>query len=63
MNIHKVNEDPDMQASNLNAKYPLHVQHSTDSRTLKQEALGLNCIKDTRSNKGTRVLKKMQDIN
>ena len=58
-----VNEHLDMQANKLNAKYHLHVQHLTDARTLKQKALGLNCIKDTRSNKGTRVLKKMQDIN
>ena len=62
MNIHKVNEHPDMQTNNLNTKYHLHVQHSTDARTLKQEALGLNCIKDTRFNKGKRVLKKMQNI-
>ena len=46
----------------LNAKYHLHVQHLTNARTLKQEALGLNCIKDIRSNKGTSVLKKMLDI-
>ena len=63
MNIHTVNEHSDMQANKLNAKYHLHVQHSTDARTLKQEALGLNFIKDTRSNKGTSVLKKMQNIN
>ena len=63
MNIHTMNEHLDMQANKLKAKYHLHVQHLTDARTLKQEALGLNCIKDTRSNKGTRVLKKMQDIN
>ena len=58
-----VNKHLDMQANKLNAKYHLHVQHLTDARTLKQKALGLNCIKDTRSNKRTRVLKKMQDIN
>jgi len=60
-----VNEHPDMKAKKkkLNAKYHLHVQHLTDARTLKQEALGLNCIKGTRSNKGTSVRKKMQDIN
>ena len=63
MNIHTVNEQSDMQANKLNAKYHLHVQHSTDARTLKQDALGLNFIKDTRSNKGTSVLKKMQNIN
>ena len=53
MNIHMVNEHLDMQAKKLNAKYHLYVQHSTDAITLKQEALGLDCIKDTRSNKGT----------
>ena len=63
MNIHMMNEHPDMQANKLNAKYHLHVQHSIDARTLKQEELGLNCIKDTRSNRGTRLQKKMQDIN
>ena len=65
MKIHTVNEHPDMKAKKkkLNAKYHLHVQHLTNARTLKQEALGLNCIKDIRSNKGTSVLKKMLDIN
>ena len=63
MNIRTVNEHPDMQENKLNAKYHLHVPHSTDARTLKLEALGLDCIKDTRSNKGTRVVKKMQNIN
>ena len=41
MNIHMVNEHLDMQAKKLNAKYHLHVQQTTDARTLKQEALGL----------------------
>ena len=65
MKIHTVNEHPDMKAKKkkLNARYHLHVQHLTNARTLKQEALGLNCIKDTRSNKGIRILKKMQNIN
>ena len=63
MNIHTVNEHPNMQVNKLNAKYHLHVQQTTNARTLKQEALGLNCIKDTRSNNGTRALMKMQDIN
>ena len=62
MNIHTVNKHPNMQANELNVKYHLHVQYTTDARTLKQEALGLNCIKDIRSNKGTSVLKKMLDI-
>ena len=56
MIIHTMNEHPDMQANKINAKYHLHVQHSTDARTLKQEALSLNYIKDTRSNKGTKVM-------
>ena len=36
MNIHMVNEHPDMQANKLNAKCPLHVQHSIDARTQRQ---------------------------
>ena len=35
MNIHIVNEHPNMQANKLNAKYHLHVQHSTDSRSIR----------------------------
>ena len=34
MNIHTVNDYPDMQANKLNAKYHLHVLHSTDATTL-----------------------------
>ena len=63
MNIHTVNEHLDMQANKLNARYHLHVQHSTNARTLRHKAFGLNCIKDTRSSKGTRILKKMQNNN
>ena len=40
MNIHMGNEHLDMQANRLNAKYHLHVQHSTNTRTQS------NCIKD-----------------
>ena len=36
INIHTVNEHPDMQANKFNAKYHLHVQHLTDARILKQ---------------------------
>ena len=36
MNIHTVNEHPNMQANKLNAKYHLYVQLSTDATTLKQ---------------------------
>ena len=36
MNIHTMNEHLDMQTNKLNAKHHLHVQHSTDARTLKQ---------------------------
>ena len=36
MNIHTMNEHLDMQANKLNAKYHLHVQHSTDAIPLKQ---------------------------
>ena len=46
MLIHIRNEPPDMQANKLNAKYHLHVQHSTNATTLG------NCIKDIKSNKG-----------
>ena len=49
MIIHTRNEHPDMQANKLNAKYHLHVQHSTDTTQG-------NCIKDKKSNKGTRVM-------
>ena len=33
MIIHTRNEHLDMQANKLNAKYHLHVQHSTDTKT------------------------------
>ena len=49
MIIHTRNEHQDMQANKFNAKYHLHVQHSIDAKHY-----GI-CIKDTRSNKGTRV--------
>ena len=50
MIIHTRNEHPDMLANKLNAKYHLHVQHSIDTTTQG------NCIKDIKSNKGTRVI-------
>ena len=50
MIIHTRNEHSNMQANKLNAKYRLHVQHSTDTTTHG------NCIKDIKSNKGTRVM-------
>ena len=50
MLIHTRNEHSDMQANKLNAKYHLHVQHSTDTTTQG------NCIKDMKSNKGTKVM-------
>ena len=50
MNIYTRNEHPDMQANKLNAKYYLLVQHSIDTKTQG------NCIKDIKSNKGTRVM-------
>ena len=46
MLIHTGNEYPDMQANKLNAKYHLHVQHSTNA------TMQGNCIKDIKSNKG-----------
>ena len=46
MLIHIRNEHPDMQANKLNAKYHLHVQHSTNA------TMQGNCIKDIKSNKG-----------
>ena len=49
MLIHTWNEHPNIQANKINAKYRLHVQHSTDTKTQS------NCIKDVKSNKGTRV--------
>ena len=50
MFIHTRNEHPDMQANKLNAKYHLLVQHLTNTTTQG------NCIKDIKSNKGTRVM-------
>ena len=50
MIIHTRNERLDMQANKLNAKYHLHVQHSTDTTTPG------DYIKDIKSNKGTRVM-------
>ena len=50
MIIHTRNEHLDMQANKLKAKYHLHVQHLTDTKTQG------NCIKDIKSNKGTRVM-------
>ena len=46
MLIHTGNEHPDMQANKLNAKYHLHVQHSTNA------TMQGNCIKDIKSKKG-----------
>ena len=59
MIIHRINEYLDMQANKLNAKYHLHVQHSTYTTTQG------NCIKDIKSNKWHKsdVLKKMHNIN
>ena len=45
MLIYTWNEHPDMQANKLNAKYYLHVQHSTNATTQG------NCIKNIKSNK------------
>ena len=50
MIIHTKNEHLDMQANKLNAKYHLLVQHLTNTTTQG------NCIKDIKSNKGTRVM-------
>ena len=46
MLIHTWNEHPNKQANKLNAKYLLHIQHSTNVTTQG------NCIKDIKSNKG-----------
>ena len=50
MIIHTRNEHPDMQANKPNLKYHLHVQHSTDTK------IQGSCIKDIKSNKGTKVM-------
>ena len=50
MIIHTRNEHPNIQANKLNIKYHLHFQHSTDTTTQG------NCIKDIKSNKGTKVM-------
>ena len=59
MIIHRRNGYPDMQANKLNAKYHLHVQHSTDTTTQG------NCIKDKKIQLGHKidVLKEMHNIN
>ena len=59
MIIYTRNEHLDMQANKLNAKYHLHVQHSTNATTQG------NCIKDIKSNKGHKsdVLREMHNIN
>ena len=49
MIIHTRNEHPNIQANKLNIKYHLHFQHSTDTTQG-------NCIKDIKSNKGTKVM-------
>ena len=59
MNIHTVNKHLDMQANNLNAKYHLHVQHSTNARTQRQLHEG---YKIQQGHKSVRVLKRMQNI-
>ena len=46
MLIHTWNKHPDMQANKINAKYHLHVQHSTNA------TMQGNCIKDIKSDKG-----------
>ena len=43
MIIHTMNEHSDMQVNELNAKYHLHVQHSTNTKTQS------NYIKDIKS--------------
>ena len=50
MIIHTRNEHLDMQVNKLNAKYHLHIQHLTDTKTQGR------CIKDIKSNKGTKVM-------
>ena len=50
MLIHTRNEHPNMQANKLSTKYHLHVQHSTNTK------IQSDCIKDIKSNKGTRVM-------
>ena len=56
MIIHTRNEYLDMHANKLNAKYHLHVQHLTDTKTQG------NCVKDIKSNKGARVKYKRKCI-
>ena len=50
MIIHTRNEHPNIQANKLSAKFHLYVQHSTDTKTQS------NCIKDIKSNNGTKVM-------
>ena len=58
MLIYTRNEHLDMQPNKFNAKYHLHVHHSTDTETLGK------CIKDKNPTNGTKVmyLKKTQNI-
>ena len=51
MNIHSMNEHPNMQANKVNARYHLHVQHSINARTLKQLHQG---YKIQQGHKGTK---------
>jgi len=59
MIIHTRNEHSDMQVNKLNAKYHLHVQHSTITTTQG------NCLKDIKSKTGHKsdVLIEMYNIN
>jgi len=59
MNIHTMNEHPDMQDNKLNVKYHLHVQHSIDAIPLKQLHQGYKIQHGHKSG----VLKKMHNIN
>ena len=43
MIIHTMNENPNIQANKLNAKYHLHIQHLTDTKTES------SCIKDKKN--------------
>ena len=46
MLIYTRNEYPDMQANKLNAKYCLHVQHSTDTKTKSNKGHKSNVLKE-----------------
>ena len=59
MIIHIRNKHPDMQTIKLNAKYHLHVQHTTDTKTQRYMHRGYKIQQGYKCG----VLKKIHNIN